>query len=109
MNKFFVHSKIKIQGTYLITSPSLRLKTLLTTMVHLFSCAAHFILKPRISLKVVIQEYHVRYIQSTLKRVTAMKHNAIKHLLDKAMADIEIYSGEQSNIRRGQRPSWILS
>ena len=24
--------------------------------------------------------------------------------LDKAMADIEIYSGEQSNIRRGQRP-----
>ena len=33
----------------------------------------------------------------------------IKHLLDKAMADIEIYSGEQSNIRRGQRPSWILS
>ena len=31
------------------------------------------------------------------------------HLLDKAMADIEIYSGEQSNIRRGQRPSWILS
>ena len=32
-----------------------------------------------------------------------------KHLLDKAMADIEIYSGEQSNIRRGHRPSWILS
>ena len=28
----------------------------------------------------------------------------IKHLLDSAMADIEIYSGEQSNIRRGQRP-----
>ena len=27
----------------------------------------------------------------------------IKHLLDKAMADIEIYSGEQSNIRRGQK------
>ena len=32
-----------------------------------------------------------------------------KHLLDKTMADVEIYSGEQSNIRRGHRPSWILS
>ena len=32
-----------------------------------------------------------------------------KHLLDKAMADIAIYSVEPSNIRRGRRPSWILS
>ena len=31
------------------------------------------------------------------------------HLLDKAMADIKIYSVETSNIRRGRRPSWILS
>ena len=32
-----------------------------------------------------------------------------KHLLDKAMADIKIYSVETSIIRRGRRPSWIIA
>ena len=32
-----------------------------------------------------------------------------EHLLDKAMADMEIYSVETSNIGRGRRPSSILS